>query len=58
MQIFTELVEVYGSDKVFYETVRWWRKKFLTGTEPVKDAAKFVRSVTVTGKTKVSKSGK
>lgn len=53
MQIFTELVEVYGSDKVFYETARWWRKKFLTGTEPVKDAAKFVRSVTVTGKAKV-----
>ena len=27
-QIFTELGEVYGSDKVCYESVRRWRQKF------------------------------
>ena len=47
--------EVYWSDKVSYETVRRWRKKFLTGTESVKDAAKSGRPVTVTGKANVSK---
>ena len=35
--------------------VRRWRKKFLTGTESVKDAAKSGRPVTVTGKANVSK---
>lgn len=54
-QIFTELGEVYGSDKVSYETVRRWRQKFLTGTESIKDAAKSGRPVTVSGKTNVSK---
>lgn len=34
MHIVTELLEVYGSDKVldFYETVCMWRMKVLTGT--------------------------
>ncbi|XP_062593106.1 histone-lysine N-methyltransferase SETMAR-like [Saccostrea cucullata] len=54
-QIFTELGEVYGSDKVSYETVRRWRQKFLTGTESIKDAAKSGLPVTVSGKTNVSK---
>ncbi|XP_062582211.1 histone-lysine N-methyltransferase SETMAR-like [Saccostrea cucullata] len=54
-QIFTELGEVYGSDKVSYETVHRWRQKFLTGTESVKDAAKSGRPVTVSGKRNVSK---
>ena len=49
-KIFTELAEVYGSDKV-----RSWRQKFLTGTESVKDAAKSGQPVTVTGKNNVSK---
>lgn len=30
MLIFTKMGEVYGSDKVSYEIVRRWRKKFLT----------------------------
>ena len=42
-QIFTDLGEVYGSDKVCYETVCKWRQKFLTGTESVKDAIKSGR---------------
>ena len=54
-QIFTDLGEVYGSNKVSYGTVRRWRKNFLTGTESVKDAPKFGRPVTVAGKTNVSK---
>ena len=54
-QTFTELGEVYGSDKVSFEAVCRWRKKFLTGTEFVKDAAKSGRPVTVIGKTNISK---
>ena len=50
--------EVYGSDKVSYETVRRWRQKFLTGTESVKDAVKSGRPVTVAGKTMTQKSMK
>ena len=46
-QIFTELGEVYGSDKICYETIRKWRHKFL------KDAAKSGRPVIVTGQRKV-----
>lgn len=56
MQIFTEFWEVHGSDKVSYETIRRWRKKFLTGAEFVKDKGKYGRPVTVTGKANVSKS--
>lgn len=53
----TELGIVYGSDKLYHETVSRWRKKFLTGTESIKDAAKYGRPVTVTGKANVSKVG-
>lgn len=35
-----------------------WRKKFLTDTESVKDAAKSERPYTVTGKQVSQKSGK
>lgn len=53
MQIFTYLEEVYGFDKVYYETVRIQRKKFPTSTESFKDAAKSGRRpVTVLGKAK------
>lgn len=38
-----------------YETVRSWRKKFLTDTGSVKDAAKSCRPVTVTDIANVSK---
>lgn len=48
MQLFIELGEVYESHKVFYDTVCMWGKKFLTGTESVKDAAKPGLSVTIT----------
>lgn len=41
---------VYVTDKVFYETVRRWKKKSLTGTESVKDAVKSGQPITVTGK--------
>lgn len=49
MQISTEFGEVFGSDKVSYETVRSWRKKFVTSTESVKDAAKSGQPCTMTG---------
>lgn len=46
MQIFTELEEVYGSNKVFYETIR--EKRY-------KDVAKYGWPITATGKSNVSK---
>jgi hypothetical protein len=55
MQIFTELGEVYGSDKVSCVTFRGWRKKFLTDIKFVKDAAISDRPVIVTVKANVSK---
>lgn len=57
MQIFTELEKLYGSNEESYKTVRKWRKKFLIDAESVKNAAKFVRLVTVTGKANVSRVG-
>lgn len=60
MHIFTELWEMYGSNKLSYETVRRWRNNFLTGTytEFIKDSAKFGQSVTVKGDANFQKSGK
>ena len=45
MQVFTELVDVNGSEKGFHSNTSQV-EKFLTGTESVKDAAKYVRTVT------------
>lgn len=52
MYIFIELGHLYESNKVHvsYETVG--RKKFLTGTKSVKDAAKYDRRMTVTDNAK------
>ena len=47
--------EFANTSKISYEIVRRWRKKFLTGTESIKDAAKSGRPVTVTGKANISK---
>lgn len=47
--------EVYGFDKVFYEIVCRWRKKFLIGIEFVKDVVKFGWFVIVIGKVNVLK---
>lgn len=49
MQILTELEEASGFDKI-HEGVCRYGKKFLTGTQSVKDAIKYVRPVHVTGK--------
>lgn len=56
MQIFTEFIKVYGSDKVFYETVRRWEKEILDlhRVRPRCAKSKSGRSVTVTCKKNVS----
>lgn len=43
------------SDKVSYEIVRRWRRKFLTVIESVKDVEKSGQSVTIAVKANVSK---
>lgn len=47
--------KVNRSDKVSYWTDRRWSRKFLTGTESLKNAAKSGRPVTLTCKAHVSK---
>lgn len=48
----------WWSYEIFYKTVSRWRKKNLTHTESVKDAAKPGWPVTVTSKANVSKASK
>jgi hypothetical protein len=58
IHIFTELGEVYGCDKVCYETVCGWGMKLLTGADSVKDSAKADGPVTVTSKCLKSRGNK
>ena len=39
----TEISTAFGPSCVSYDTVRWWKKKFESGVEPIKNAPKSGR---------------
>ena len=39
-QLMTETSTAYGPSCVSYDTVQWWKKKFQSGVEPIKNALK------------------